>query len=382
MLTAIVIKREFEYSKVNIDMSSAFNTIRRQTTVELLEKAGCPRNGIRLVQYLLSNTKLRVCVNRTVSDEFEFNIGACQGDSLSGKLFTLNLAGALRHIRITTTCIPRPNPPISNMGIPLESEYADDVEYLDENMDVVEKMMEVVPSILENWSLFVNESKTAYTRVYLAETKERDEHNNLLRGNEQWRETIVLGSKLCSERDIQHRLNKANIAFHTYKKIWLNGTVKIDEKRKIRLYDALITSVLLYNSSSWAVPDNILNKLDVQQRKHLKQILKIFWPRIISNSALYKRCNVIPLTRRIEVARWRMLGHVLRSGEYTPAFLSFRFACLGSKQLKGRLGRPRSNLYDLVTKDLKTRSLCIEDERSFRYVVMKAYNRKLWQQLE
>ena len=113
----------------------------------------------------------------------------------------------------------------------MDSECADDVEYLDENMEVVEKMMEVVPCILENWSLFVNESKTAYNRVYLAETKERDEHNNLLRGNEQWRETVVLGSKLCS--DIQHRLNKANIAFHTYKKIWLNGAVKIDEKRKI-----------------------------------------------------------------------------------------------------------------------------------------------------
>ena len=86
----------------------------------------------------------------------------------------------------------------------------------------------------------------------------------------------MLGSKLCSERDIQYRLNKANTAFHTYKKIWLNGTVKINKKMKIRLQDALITSVLLYNCSSWAVPENILNKLDVQQRKHLKQILKTF----------------------------------------------------------------------------------------------------------
>ena len=64
------------------------------------------------------------------------------------------------------------------------------------------------------------------------------------------------------------------------------------------------------------------------------------------------------------------------------SILIFTFACLGSSQLKGRAGRPRSNLYDLVTKDLKTRTLCIEDERSFRYVVKKAHNRKLWQQLE
>ena len=161
----------------------------------------------------------------------------------------------------------------------------------------------------------------------------------------------------------------------------MNGQVKISEKRKIKLYDALITSVLLYNCSSWAVPENILNKLDVQQRKHLKQILKIFWPKI-TNRDLYKRCNVTPLTRRIEVARWKMLGHILRSGEDTPAFLSFKFACLGSMKLKGRLGRPRSNLYDLIIKDLKMRTLIIEDERSFNYVVDKARNRTFWLQIE
>ena len=103
MLSAVVTKREFEYSKVNSDMSSAFNTIQRKTTIQLLEEAGCSRDG--LVQYLLSNTKLAVCVNKCKSNTFTFNIGACQGDSLSGKLFTLNLAGALCQIRNDTAQI-------------------------------------------------------------------------------------------------------------------------------------------------------------------------------------------------------------------------------------------------------------------------------------
>ena len=50
MLCAVVTKRKFEYSKVNIDMTSAFNTINRQTTINLLIDAGCSRDGIRLVQ--------------------------------------------------------------------------------------------------------------------------------------------------------------------------------------------------------------------------------------------------------------------------------------------------------------------------------------------
>jgi hypothetical protein len=218
--------------------------------------------------------------------------------------------------------------------------------------------------------------------VYLADVNDKDIYGKKVRGNEEWRESILLGSKLCSVRDIQHRINKANIAFHTYKKVWLHGSVKLSESRKLKLYEALVTSVLMYNCSSWSAPQHILESIDVQQRKHLRQIIKVFWPRTISNSALYKRCNVRPLTRRVEISRWRMLGHVLRSGKETPAFLSFKFAFEKSMSLRGRKGRPRSNLFDLTINDLKIRSFIVDEDRSLAYVMHKAMDRKLWRQLE
>ncbi len=55
---------------------------------------------IRLVRLLLSNTKLRVNVNGTMSVEFQSFLGAFQGDCLSGCLFTLVLAGALCDLRV------------------------------------------------------------------------------------------------------------------------------------------------------------------------------------------------------------------------------------------------------------------------------------------
>ena len=81
MLSSVVAKRTFEYSKVNIDMTAAFNTIKRSTIINLLIDAGCSRDDIRLVQYLMSNTKLRVTVNNSQSGEFVINIGEYQGDS-------------------------------------------------------------------------------------------------------------------------------------------------------------------------------------------------------------------------------------------------------------------------------------------------------------
>ena len=150
--------------------------------------------------------------------------------------------------------------------------------------------------------------------------------------------------------------NKTN--FYTYKNFWPDSSVKISECRKLRLYEDLVTSVLLYNCSCWAAPKKSLDSVDILQKKHLRQILKIFRPNVISNDNLYKRCKVRPLTERIMEARWKMFVHVLRSGYSTPAYLSFRFACLTCKgDYKGRRGANRANLIDVLIKDLIKRKL-------------------------
>ena len=50
---------------MSIDMSSAFDTISRETVLNVLEDAGCTSDEIRMVRLLLSNTVLKVKVNNT-----------------------------------------------------------------------------------------------------------------------------------------------------------------------------------------------------------------------------------------------------------------------------------------------------------------------------
>ena len=138
MLVSVVKKKDWEYSKMGIDMSAAFDTIKRKTVLKLLTDAGCTEDEVRLVRYLLANTKLRVRINSDMSVEFESSIGAFQGDSLSGKLFTLVLAGALYEVR---SKLQRSEPPVSPDGLPEEEEYADDVDYMGEDMDELKDMM-------------------------------------------------------------------------------------------------------------------------------------------------------------------------------------------------------------------------------------------------
>ncbi len=105
-------------------------------------------------------------------------------------------------------------------------------------------------------------------------------------------------------------------------------------------------------------------------RRHLRRILKIQWPKgVISNNALYARCNVTPLSTRVNWYRWRMLGHILRGAEDSSAYVSMLFAI---NTMIGRLGSPSLNLLDVIRKDLVHKNIdnkfkCVTDFDFWRY---------------
>ena len=83
---------------MSVDMSSAFDTIDRQTILNVLSDAGCTEDETRLARLLLTNTILRINVNGTLSIEFQTTTGAFQGHAASGILFNAVKAAALTHL--------------------------------------------------------------------------------------------------------------------------------------------------------------------------------------------------------------------------------------------------------------------------------------------
>ena len=170
-MLSVVQRKRWEYHRMGIDMSSAFDTIRRSTILDLLVECGCDDDEVRLVRLLLFNTKLKVNVNGTLSAEFQSFLGAFQGDCLSGCLFTLVLAGALRDLRNRLeTAMNRPNPPITDIGLPLDSEYADDIDFNDEDEDNLRELLPIATEleVLIDWNLFVNKRQNWFHSCVLS----------------------------------------------------------------------------------------------------------------------------------------------------------------------------------------------------------------------
>ena len=257
-------------------MSAAFDTIQRSTILNLLQDAGCSEDDIRLVRFLLSNTRVRVRIDKSFSIVFETTLGSFQGDSLSGCLFTLVLAGALNHLR---SLIPfRSNPPMNMLtSMPEESGYSDDTDFLDEELIRLEFILPVAAKVLKEWNLKVNESKTEFVHFFKAEKDQVDGENKAVRGNEPWRKTKLLGSYMCSEYDIRQKCTLGNLAFKNYNDVWLQGK-RISLAVLIKVYEAMVTSVMMYNCSSWAATKDVLKTLSGHVPSPMKNCMRYATP--------------------------------------------------------------------------------------------------------
>ena len=217
----------------------------------------------------------------TISLEFESILGAFQGDCLSGDLFTIILAAALHQLRAILSQAsqspyvvnhPIPNPPVSESFMPLETEYADDTSFSNSRKEPLEDLYPVCKAVFGEWNLSVNDSKTESLHFYLAIPRPQNRKKMVpgieYRGDEAWRKHKVLGSILCSNEDIKKKCILGNVAYANFKNVWSRNDISLD--RRLKIYDAQVVSIMLYNCNSRAAPNHALDHLDVTHRNHLK----------------------------------------------------------------------------------------------------------------
>ena len=235
----LVAKTQRYHSTVHllgIDLSKAFDTIKRDTLLTVLE-AFLSDDNVRLIRVLISNTRLRVQLGRCQSESFATTKGTPQGDCLSPVLFTVYLEAALRQLRQEV-----PARPLSDNGLPLELVYADDADFVSTSKSWLADVEATASTVLPQWSLIMNRDKTEYTDIFRSAD----------RIDEEWRTTRKLGSLLGNEEDIMRRKQLATAAFQSLWSLWKRHQ-HISEKLRLRLYSTFIVPVLTYNSGTWGV---------------------------------------------------------------------------------------------------------------------------------
>ncbi|XP_071150110.1 uncharacterized protein [Mytilus edulis] len=108
-------------------------------------------------------------------------------------------------------------------------------------------------------------------------------HNNPVKLNEKDLEDVdtftylgeIVTTKGGCDNDMDNRLKKAKGQFSRLRKIWRSSVLSF--KTKVRLFNSLVTSVLLYGCETWKTTEQDKKKLNTFQNRCLRQILKIIW---------------------------------------------------------------------------------------------------------
>ena len=125
---------------------------------------------------------------------------------------------------------------------------------------------------------------------------------------------MYLGSVMSetggSEEDIDNRINKARGAYLNLRGVWNSSTYS--NRTKIKLFNAIVKSTLVYGCECWAMTGKMEKKLRVFQQKCIRRILRVFYPNLVSNEEILRRSGQRDIVLDIIDRKWRWIGHMAR----------------------------------------------------------------------
>lgn len=116
-----------------------------------------------------------------------------------------------------------------------------------------------------------------------------------------------------------------------------NGSWRIQWNQETKL-NSNIKSVLLYGCETWEVTKDITTRLQTFIKHCLRYIMRIWWPKTISNIDLWEATSQSTIQLQIKRRKSRWIGHTLRRPPQNIA----RQALNWNPQGSCRRGRPRN----------------------------------------
>lgn len=356
--TKIVIERTITAKNETVhltllDMSKAFDSIKRKDVIQYLQNTIEP-DELFIIKKMLE-VSLAVKCGNTISETFNTDTGAPQGDCASPNIFTYYLAKSLgekpsdqgihdhQYFSKNITNNEIPDEIIEHnytchsqvQHINIEMEYADDISKITSDFNNIRKHEHDITENLCSKGLKINNSKT--------------EKFVINRNNHQWKKCRFLGTLLDTSEEIKRRKSLTINAANNF--LYLFNNNKLTLATKIRLIDTYVEPIFLYNAETWTLCHTKEEEINAFQRKIIrKYVLNIKWPKIISNNELYLKTKIEKWGNKIQFRKLKWFGYIARAQEGTPCKLAMTYALSNYQK---RPGRPITTWISSVKNDLK-----------------------------
>ena len=193
-----------------------------------------------------------------------------------------------------------------------------------------------------------------------------------------WKKCKLLGSLLDTTSDIDRRKGLTLGSIQKFENIFKSK--RISRKLKVRTFNAFTASIFLFNSELWTLTETLEKEIDSFQRRLLRRVINIRWPKLISSEKLYKIVGAEKWSTTIRRRRLNWLGHLMRLDERTPVRLSLKEALT---DVRRKIGRPSATWIKVIEKYLESVNTNLELNKStpetvLRKLVDLTEDRKKW----
>lgn len=126
-------------------------------------------------------------------------------------------------------------------------------------------------------------------------------------------------------REVTRRILLSASVMTSLRNVWSSSVLSL--RLKLRLFSAIVTSILLYNSESWSITANDVRLLEGFYFRCLRQITRSIRCKDLSTTEIdkashaevFRVANVPSLATILRQKRLRWLGHLIRSDQGDPA---------------------------------------------------------------
>jgi len=336
-----------------IDFRKAFDSVWREGLWRVLRNYGFPEKIVRILENLYEGTISAVRTNTGITDWFETNVGVKQGCILSPMLFNVFLEAIMSRAIVEDGMGALVGGKVIN-----NLRFADDIGNTNESQADLQCTMSKIAQEAEKMGMKINVEKTEVQHI----GKNEEEIKININGQQlnQVSNFIYLGGVISSDgtndKDIGRRIGLASGAMQSLNKIW--SAADISKETKVIVYQALILSLLLYNSETWTLKEKDKQRLRVFEMMCLRRILGVTRRDRIRNTCIRETLDIQrDIVARITERRLKWYGHVMRMEECRLPYIALHGYVHGSRNT----GRPRRRWIDGIRVDCKERGLTLQE---------------------
>ena len=336
-----------------IDFKKAFDSVWRTGLWRVMRSLRYPEKIIRILEDMYEGTLSAVRVRGTLTDWFETIVGVLQGCVLSPMLFNIFLETVMaKALTDNTQGIMIGGTMLDNLR------FADDIAAVAGSEEGLQKMVTRVAEESAKMGMKINLDKTETQFIGKGEKN----ISVKLEGKDlrQVKDFVYLGGTInnydMTGQDIKRRIGIAYGAMQKLGKLWRSREITC--KTKLKVYDILIRSIVLYNAETWTLKVENTRRLQVFEMACLRRIMGISKRQHVRNTDIILRSGLkLDLVGKIQTQRLKYFGHVERMRAERLPYI----AMYGRIDGKRGRGRPRKRWLDCIEEDCKDKGLTLAE---------------------